>query len=56
MNETYEQEIDLKWLLYRVLRSWRGICLWAVIIGVVIEYGLFRTLEKKTVKKWGMIR
>lgn len=27
-----------------------------VIIGVVIEYGLFRTLEKKTVKKWGMIR
>lgn len=27
-----------------------------VIIGVIIEYGLFRTLEKKTVKKWGMIR
>ncbi len=39
MNENYEQEIDLKWLLYRVLRSWRGICLWAIIIGLVIGIG-----------------
>lgn len=27
-----------------------------IIVGVVIEYGLFRTIEKKTVKKWGMVR
>lgn len=27
-----------------------------IIIGIIIEYGLFRTIEKKTVKKWGMIR
>lgn len=27
-----------------------------IIIGVIIEYGLFRILEKNTVKKWGMIR
>ena len=27
-----------------------------IIIGIIIEYGLFRTVERKTVKKWGMIR
>lgn len=27
-----------------------------VIIGIIIEYGVFRTIEKKTVKKWGMVR
>lgn len=27
-----------------------------IIIGIIIEYGLFRTLEKNTVKKWGMVR
>lgn len=27
-----------------------------IIIGIIIEYGLFRTIERKTVKKWGMIR
>ena len=27
-----------------------------IIIGIVIEYGVFRTLEKHTVKKWGMVR
>ncbi len=27
-----------------------------IIVGVVIEYGLFRTIEKNTVKKWGMVR
>lgn len=27
-----------------------------IIVGVIIEYGLFRTIEKHTVKKWGMVR
>ena len=36
MNEHYEQEIDLKWLLYRVLRAWRPIALWAILLAVVI--------------------
>lgn len=27
-----------------------------MIIGIIIEYGIFRTLEKHTVKKWGMVR
>lgn len=27
-----------------------------IIVGVVIEYGLFRTVEKHTVRKWGMVR
>lgn len=27
-----------------------------IIIGIIIEYGLFRTLENNTVKKWGMVR
>ncbi|MBP3610845.1 MAG: hypothetical protein J6J42_10990 [Lachnospiraceae bacterium] len=39
MNESYEQEIDLKWLIYRVLRAWRSIVVWAIIIGVVIGLG-----------------
>jgi len=39
MNENYEQEIDLKWLLYRVLRGWRSIVVWAIVIGVVIGAG-----------------
>ncbi len=39
MQETYEQEIDLKWLFYRVLRSWRKICVWAIILGIVIGLG-----------------
>ncbi len=39
MNETYEQEIDLKWLLYRVLRAWRTIVVWAIVIGVVAGAG-----------------
>ena len=39
MNETYEQELDLKWLLYRVLRAWRPIVVWAIMIGVVIGLG-----------------
>ena len=39
MNENYEKEIDLKWLLYRVLRAWRPIVVWAIIIGLVIGLG-----------------
>ncbi|MCD7797664.1 MAG: ABC transporter permease subunit [Clostridiales bacterium] len=27
-----------------------------VIIGTIVEYGLFRTIENKTLKKWGMTR
>ena len=41
MNETYEQEIDLKWLIYRVLRGWRTIVVWAIIVGVVLGIGSF---------------
>ncbi len=37
MNETYyEKEIDLKWLVYRVLRGWRKIVIWAVVIAVAL--------------------
>lgn len=39
MNENYEQEIDLKWLLYRVLRAWRPIVVWAIVIGLVVGLG-----------------
>ena len=41
MNETYEQEIDLKWLIYRVLRGWRPIVVWAVLIALVLGLGSF---------------
>ena len=27
-----------------------------VIVGVVMEYGVFQTIERYTVKKWGMVR
>ena len=27
-----------------------------IIIGIIIEYGVFRTVERKTVKKWGMAK
>ena len=27
-----------------------------VLVGVAVEYGLFQTIEKNTVKKWGMVR
>ena len=39
MNETYE--MDLKWLLYRVLCAWRRIAVWAMIIGVMLGIGSF---------------
>lgn len=36
MNEHYEQEIDLKWLLYRMLRAWRIIVFPAILIAVLV--------------------
>jgi len=27
-----------------------------ILIGVIVEYGIFRTVEKNTVRKWGMVR
>ena len=36
MNEHYEQEIDLKWLLYRVLRSWRMIAVFAIVLAIAV--------------------
>lgn len=35
MNEQRYREIDLKWLLYRILRAWRNIVLFAIIIAFV---------------------
>ena len=39
MNEHYEQEIDLKWLLYRILRAWRPIAFWAILLAIVVGAG-----------------
>ena len=39
MNEGYEQEINLKWLIYRVLKGWRTIVVWAIVIGVIVGLG-----------------
>lgn len=39
MNEFYEQETDLKWLVYRVLRGWRTIVVWAIAIAFVVGLG-----------------
>ena len=27
-----------------------------IIIGLIVEYGIFRTIENRTFKKWGMSR
>lgn len=27
-----------------------------IIVGLIVEYGIFQVIEKKTVRKWGMIR
>lgn len=27
-----------------------------ILIGIVVEYGIFRVIENKTIKKWGMVR
>lgn len=41
MNETYEREIDLKWLLCRILRAWRCVVVWAIVMAVVFGAGSF---------------
>ncbi len=35
MNETSTKEISLKWLLYRALRAWKPIVLFAVVVAVL---------------------
>jgi len=27
-----------------------------IIVGVIVEYGIFQVIEKHTVRKWGMVR
>ncbi len=27
-----------------------------IIVGIIVEYGIFHTIEKKTVRRWGMVR
>ena len=27
-----------------------------IIVGIIVEYGIFNTIEKNTVRKWGMVR
>lgn len=27
-----------------------------VLVGVIVEYGIFQTIERLTVRRWGMIR
>lgn len=38
MNNQY-REIDLKWLLYRILREWRTIAVWAILIAILVGVG-----------------
>ncbi len=38
------------------LASVYGVIFIIVIIGLIVEYGIFRTIEKNTFKKWGMTR
>ncbi len=35
MNETSTKEVNLKWLLYRALRAWKSVIIWAVIIALL---------------------
>lgn len=47
MNDSYEMEIDLKWLLYRILRGWRPIVTWAIIVGLLVGVSYFSVLMVK---------
>ena len=38
MNNQYP-EINLKWLLYRILRAWRTIAVWAILIAILVGVG-----------------
>ncbi len=35
MNETNERELNLMWLLYRVLRGWKSIIIWTIVGALV---------------------
>ncbi len=39
MNETFGKEINLKWLLYRALRAWKAVVVWALIISLICGLG-----------------
>ncbi len=43
MNETHEKELNLKWLLYRILRAWKPILVWSIIIGLAMGISSFGT-------------
>lgn len=56
MNENYEQEIDLKWLLYRLFRAWRPIALWTILLALVIGlltlgFNLYRLSDPEYVEE-----
>lgn len=36
MNNHYVQEINLKWLVYRILRAWRPIAFWAILLAILV--------------------
>lgn len=50
---TYINNARTVWLSYS---SVYAALILIILVGIIIEYGLFATLEKHTVKKWGMIR
>ena len=27
-----------------------------ILVGIIVEYGIFQVIEKKTVRRWGMVR
>ncbi len=39
MNESYGKKVSLKWLIYRILRSWKAILIWSIIVGFVLGLG-----------------
>lgn len=41
MNDSYEMDINFKWLMYRVLRSWRVTVVWVIIIALMAGIGSF---------------
>lgn len=50
---TYINNARTVWLSYS---SVYAALILIILVGIIIEYGLFANLEKHTVKKWGMIR
>ena len=48
-NDTYEQEIDLKDLMFVVLRKWRPILLVAIVLAILAGgYKIGRTLSQQS--------